>query len=79
MISILLIWSYEIISDSFFGYFCMAQSIPVSHKICSGAKLILNYPRQLSFYVVAMVILSLPLIQEGQLSVSGERMCTSSD
>ena len=24
----------------------------------------------------SMVILSLPLIQEGQLSVSGERMCT---
>ena len=26
--------------------------------------------------IVAMVIFSLPLIQEGQLSVSGERMCT---
>ena len=26
--------------------------------------------------IFAMVILSLPLIQEGQLSVSGERMCT---
>ena len=26
--------------------------------------------------VFSMVILSLPLIQEGQLSVSGERMCT---
>ena len=26
--------------------------------------------------IFPMVILSLPLIQEGQLSVSGERMCT---
>ena len=26
--------------------------------------------------VFSMVILSLPLIQEGKLSVSGERMCT---
>ena len=28
------------------------------------------------FEIFSMVILSLPLIQEGQLSVSGERMCT---
>ena len=27
--------------------------------------------------IFSTVILSLPLIQEGQLSVSGERMCTS--
>ena len=27
--------------------------------------------------IISTVILSLPLIQEGQLSVSGERMCTS--
>ena len=26
--------------------------------------------------IFSMVIISLPLIQEGQLSVSGERMCT---
>ena len=26
--------------------------------------------------IFSMVILSLPLIQEGQMSVSGERMCT---
>ena len=37
--------------------------------------------RQLSFMetdreIFSTVILSLPLIQEGQLSVSGERMCT---
>ena len=37
--------------------------------------------RQHSFVAIdreifSMVILSLPLIQEGQLSVSGERMCT---
>ena len=28
------------------------------------------------FYLISMAILSLPLIQEGQLSVSGERMYT---
>ena len=37
--------------------------------------------RQYSFVeidheILSMVILSLPLIQEGQLSVSGERKCT---
>ena len=37
--------------------------------------------RQNSFMVIdyeifSMVILSIPLIQEGQLSVSGKRMCT---
>ena len=26
--------------------------------------------------IISTVILSLPLIQEGQLSISGERMCT---
>ena len=29
--------------------------------------------------IFSTVILSLPLFQEGQLSVSGERMCTSTD
>ena len=28
--------------------------------------------------IISMVILSLPQIEEGQFSVSGERMCTSS-
>ena len=32
--------------------------------------------QQHSFVITSMVILSLPLIQEGQLSVTGERMCT---
>ena len=32
--------------------------------------------RQHSFVEIDHEILSLPLIQEGQLSVSGERMCT---
>ena len=41
----------------------------------------LHRDRQHSFVeidreIFSMVILSLPLIQEGQLSVSGERMCT---
>ena len=41
-----------------------------------------NRVRQHSFAVIdceifSTVILSLPLIQEGQLSVSGERLCTN--
>ena len=31
---------------------------------------------EIDLEIFSMVILSLPLIQEGQLSVSGERMCT---
>ena len=31
---------------------------------------------ELDHEILSTVILSLPLIQEGQLSVSGERMCT---
>ena len=31
---------------------------------------------ELDHEIVSEVIISLPLIQEGQLSVSGERMCT---
>ena len=41
-----------------------------------------SWLRQQSFVesdreIFSVVILSLPLIQEGQLSVSGERMCTN--
>ena len=32
--------------------------------------------RVIDYEIFSTVILSLPLIQEGQLSVSGERMCT---
>ena len=38
-----------------------------------------NIPRtcvEIDHEIFSTVILSLPLIQEGQLSVSGERMCT---
>ena len=31
---------------------------------------------EIDHQIISTVILSLPLIQEGQLSVSGERMCT---
>ena len=31
---------------------------------------------EIDYEIFSMVILFLPLIQEGQLSVSGERMCT---
>ena len=32
---------------------------------------------EIDYEIFSMVILSLPLIPEGQLSVSGERMCTN--
>ena len=35
-----------------------------------------HYFVEIDHEIFSMVILSLPLIQEGQLSVSGERMCT---
>ena len=33
------------------------------------------YERKVTYVLLSSVILSLPLIQEGQLSVSGERIC----
>ena len=36
-----------------------------------------EYPLDIDHEIFSMVILSLPLIQEGQFSVSGERMSTS--
>ena len=33
-------------------------------------------PAEVDHEIFSTVLLSLPLIQEGQLSVSGERMCT---
>ena len=37
---------------------------------------ITNKGNMIDHEIISTVILSLPLIQEGQLSVSGERMCT---
>ena len=47
------------------------------HKICFDAK-ITNILQNLllTSKTVSLPLLSLPLIQEGQLSVSGKRMCT---
>ena len=39
-------------------------------------KLPVNTNSEIDHEIFSTVILSLPLIQEGQLSVSGERMCT---
>ena len=47
----------------------VAGSIPIVFGNILSGKLITKY--------FSTVILSLPLIQEGQLSISGERMCTS--
>ena len=46
----------------------VADSTPAEVGNILSWRLIMKY--------FSMVILSLPLIQEGQLSVSGERMCT---
>ena len=49
----------------------VAYSILLEKLVYATILLYLNILRYIS-----MVILSFPLIQEGQLSVSGERMCT---
>ena len=59
---------------------------PAYLELCMNSYLELytNNPRrgrqhsfvEIDHEIFSMVILSLPLIQEGQLSVSGERMCT---
>ena len=43
----------------------------------TGSTKILSWRLIMKYIVFSTVIVSLPLIQEGQLSVSGERMCTS--
>ena len=50
----------------------VAGSIPTWSGNIPSWRLIMKY------FLVSTVILSLPLIQEGQLSVSGKRMCRSS-
>ena len=58
---------------------CSRESAPIPPPRSRGFDLCRG--RQHSFVeidheILSMVILSLRLIQEGQLSVSGERMCT---
>ena len=50
------------------GIYCMAD---IKQKFLNILFIVTNV------WAVSMVILSLLLIQKGQLSVSGERMCTS--
>ena len=45
-------------------------------SICPDPIVIPNFFVAIDHEIFSTVILSLPLIQEGQLSVSGERMCT---
>ena len=47
--------------------------VEIDHEIFSAV--ILSFV-EIDHEIFSTVILSLPLIQEGQLSVSGERMCT---
>ena len=59
----------------------MAQLVAPSDWRPGGRGFNLRRGRQHSFVqidheIFSMVILSIPLIQVGQLSVSGERMCT---
>ena len=54
-----------------------SASVAQSNWRSEGRGFYLRWVRQHSFVeIFSTVILSLPLIQEGQLSVSGERMCT---
>ena len=64
-------------------WFCSETAIMISHiKLRPGGRgFNPRRGRQHSFVeidheIFSTVILSFPLIQEGQLSVSGERMCT---
>ena len=64
-------------------YICMKYT-DISYWVIIGKTLYHNSPRrgrqhsfvEIDHEIFSTVILSLPLIQEGQLSVSGERMCT---
>ena len=66
------------------GLYCLLQSDCQNNKgkYASRRSRVQPRPRSATFFVeidyeiFSTVILSLPLIQEGQLSVSGERMCT---
>ena len=59
---------------------CHTEALPVSTTtyvfIEKYISRYYSYQELLNPTIVSMVILSLPLIQEGQLSVSGDRMCT---
>ena len=46
-------------------------------SILAGSSNILSQRLIMNYFVCYMVILSLPLIQDGQLSVYGEMMCAS--
>ena len=53
-----------ILQANFIFFFCHFQEVEGSIPAAWGSN------------ILSWVILSLPLIQEGQLSVSGKRMCT---
>ena len=82
--SLYIISSYEPLADLFFLYFLpasVAQLDAPSDWRPGGRGFNPRRDRQHSFVeidheIFSMVILFLPLIQEGQLSVSGGRMCT---
>ena len=69
------------VSKSIFGYMTHPQldARPTGDQEVAGSN-----PRrgrrhsfvEIDYEIFSTAILSLPLIQEGQLSVSGERMCT---
>ena len=59
----------------------MAQldACPTGDQEVAGVTLLSGWQHsfmEMDHEILSMVILSLPLIQEGHLSVSGERMCT---
>ena len=54
----------------------MASASVLLKKVAAGKFTTSSHDVEIDHEIFSTVILSLPLIQEGQLSVSGERMCT---
>ena len=63
-------------SLAFFFFFFFSETIIKLFISCElSAKQIADNSHEVPSFILSTVILSLPLIQEGPLSVSGERMC----
>ena len=66
------------LKDSYCGTTGCGSSVGSAFAWYAGGRACDPHVRQHSFveFGISTPIVSLPLIQEGQLSVSGERMCT---
>ena len=59
-----------------FLYTIFVNSVPIHRRGFNPRRGRQHSFMEIDHEIFSTVILSLPLIQEGQLSVSGERMCT---